>query len=100
MYIYIYVSVYDIASMVSSNEYSVDELGSKADSNNAILTGATTINGPAFLIGPVALGGAITGVYVVDVVVLQRLLVLKAPTESPILDGTVSGISRGMVRAW
>ena len=66
------MSLYSIASRVSSIEYSVDELGSKADSNNAVLTGTTTINGPAVLNGPVALGGSITGVDVVDVAGLRK----------------------------
>ena len=61
------MSLYSIASRVSSIEYSVDEFGNKADSNNAVLTGTTTINGPALLNGPVALGGSITGVDLVDV---------------------------------
>jgi len=68
------MSLYSIASRVSSIEYSVDELGSKADSNNAVLTGTTTINGPALLNGPVALGGSITGVDVIDVAGLQNAL--------------------------
>ena len=75
----------------------MDELGSKADSHNAVLTGTTTINGPALLNGPVALGGSITGVDVVDVAGLQSALDLKAPKESPTFTGTVSGISKGMV---
>jgi hypothetical protein len=91
------MSLYSIASRVSSIEYSVDELGSKADSNNAVLTGTTTINGLALLNGPVALGGSITGVDVVDVAGLQNALDLKAPKESPTFTGTVSGISKGMI---
>ena len=78
------MSLYSVASRVSSIEYSVDELGNKADSNNAILTGTTTINGPALLNGPVTLGGSITGVDVVDVAGLQSALDLKAPKESTI----------------
>ncbi|MFM7980364.1 MAG: hypothetical protein ACKPKO_13710, partial [Candidatus Fonsibacter sp.] len=47
--IYIYImSVYSLASRVSSIEYSVDELAHKADSNDAVLTGTTTINGLTF----------------------------------------------------
>ena len=91
------MSLFSIASRVSSIEYSVDELGNKADSNNAVLTGTTTINGPALLNGPVALGGSITGVDVVDVAGLQNALDLKAPKESPTFTGTVSGISKGMI---
>ena len=49
------MSLYSIASRVSSLEYSVDELGSKADS--------------------------ITGVDVVDVAGLQNAFDLKAPKE-------------------
>ena len=91
------MSLYSIASRVSSIEYSVDELGNKADSNNAVLTGTTTINGPALLNGPVALGGSIPGVDVVDVAGLQNALDLEAPTESPTFTGIVSGISKGMI---
>ncbi|MFM7988436.1 MAG: hypothetical protein ACKPKO_54900, partial [Candidatus Fonsibacter sp.] len=91
------MSVYSLASMVSSIEYSVDELAYKADSNDAILTGTTTINGPTFLNGPVALGGIIAGIYVVDVMGLQSALDLKAPKESPVFTGTVSGIYKGAV---
>ena len=42
------MSVYALASRVSSVEYSVDDLARKADSVNAVLSGATTINGLAF----------------------------------------------------
>ena len=91
------MSVYSLASRVSSIEYSVDELAHKADSNDAVLTGTTTINGPTFLNGPVALGGIITGIDVVDVMGLQNALDLKAPKESPVFTGTVSGISKGMI---
>ena len=91
------MSLYSIASRVSSIEYSVDDLGRKADSNNAILSGTTTINGPALLNGPVALGGSITGVDVVDVAGLQGALDLMAPKESPAFTGTVTGISKGMI---
>ena len=82
---------------MSSVENSVDELGRKADSFNAVLSGTTTINGPALLNGPVALGSSITGINVVDVAGLQNALDLKAPKESPTFTGTVSGISKGMV---
>ena len=54
------MSLYSLASRISSAEFSVDELSNKADSNNAVLTGTATINGPAFLNGPVALGSSIT----------------------------------------
>ena len=91
------MSVYVLASRVSSVEYSVDELGRKAQSFNAVLSGTTTINGPALLNGPVALGSSITGIDVVDVVGLQDALDLKAPKESPAFTGTVTGISKGMV---
>ena len=36
-----------ISSRISSVENSVDELGRKADSTNAVFTGKTTLNGPA-----------------------------------------------------
>ena len=57
----------NFASRVSSVEYSVDELGRKADSFNAVLSGTTIINGLALLSGPVTLGSSITGIDVVDV---------------------------------
>ncbi|MFM7989064.1 MAG: hypothetical protein ACKPKO_58100 [Candidatus Fonsibacter sp.] len=88
------MSVYSLASRVSSIEYSVDELAHKADYNDAVLIGTTTINGLTFLNGPVALGGVITGIDVVDVMGLQSDLDLKAPRESPVFTGTVSGISK------
>ncbi len=44
---------------VSSVEYSVDELGKKADSFNAVLSGTTTITGLAFFNGLVALASSI-----------------------------------------
>ena len=53
------MSLYSLASRISSVEFSVDELSNKADSNNAVLTGTTTIKGLAFLNGPVALGSSI-----------------------------------------
>ena len=67
---------------VSSVEYSVDELGRKADSFNAVLSGTTTINGPACLNGPVALGSSITGINISDVAGLQMALDLQAPSAS------------------
>ena len=56
------MSVYALASRVRSVEYSVDELARKADLVNTVLSGTTTINGLAFLNGPVALGSSITGI--------------------------------------
>ena len=82
------MSVYVLASRVSSVEYSVDELARKADSFNAALSGTTTIN------GPVALGSSITGIDISDVVGLQNALDLKAPSASPIFIGTTSGITK------
>ena len=93
----LYMSVYVLASSVSSVEYSVDEFGRKADSFNAVLSGTTTINGPAFLNGPVALGSSITGIDISDVSGLQNALDLKAPSASPIFTGTTSGITEEMI---
>ena len=44
----LYMNVYYLSTSISSVEYSADELGRKADSLNAVFTGTTTINGPAF----------------------------------------------------
>ena len=82
------MSVYVLASRVSSVEYCVDELGRNVDSTNAVLSGTTTINGVAFLNGPVALGSSITGIDISDVAGLQAALGLKAPSASPIFIGT------------
>ena len=89
--------VYVLASRVSSVEYSVDELGRRDDSCNAVLSGTTTINGLACLSGPVALGSSITFIDISDVVGLQNALDLKAPSASPIFIGTTSGITKHMI---
>ena len=47
-------AIYSFSSRISSVEYSVDELGRKAEFFNAVFNGTTTINGLAFLNGPVA----------------------------------------------
>ena len=65
---------YTLSSRISSVEYSVDELGRKADSFNAVFAGATTINGLAFLNGPVGFGNSITGIDISDVKDLQTAL--------------------------
>ena len=78
------MSVYVFASRVSSVEYSVNELGRKADSFNAVMSGTTTINGLALLNCPVALGSSITGIDISNVAALQTALDLKAPSASPI----------------
>ena len=88
-----YMSVYALASRVSSVEYSADELARKADSFNAVLSGTTTINGPAFLNGPVA-PGSITGIDISDVAGLQNALDLKAPSASPFFTGATTGITK------
>ena len=87
------MSLYSLASRISSVEFSVDELPNKADSNNAVLSGTTTINGPALLNGSVALGSSITGVDISDVAGLQTAVDLKAPSASPIFICTTSGIT-------
>ena len=91
------MSVYALSSRVGSVEYSVNELARKADSFNAVLSGTTTINGPAFLNGPVAMGSSITGIDISDVAGLQNALDLKAPSASPIFSGTTSGITKAMI---
>ena len=91
------MSRHSLASRINSVEYSVDELSNKADSNNAVLTGATIFNGPAFLNGPVALGSSITGIDISDVAGLQMALDLKAPSASPIFPGTTPGIAKYMI---
>ena len=63
----LYMSVSTLSSRISSVEYSVDELEQKADSYNAVLTGTTTVNGPALLNGPVVFGNSITGIDISDV---------------------------------
>ena len=63
---------------MSSVENSVDELEQKADSYNAVLTGTTTVNGPALLNGPVTFGNSITGIDISDVKDLQTALDAKA----------------------
>ena len=85
----VYMSVYALSSRVSSVEYSVDELGRKADSFNAVLSGTTTINGPAFLNGPVALGSSITGIDISDVSGLQTSLDDKADKTNTYTKGDV-----------
>ena len=72
------MSVYILSTRISSVENSVDELGQKADSFNAVLAGTTTVNGPAFLNGPVAFGNSITGIDISDVKDLQTALDAKA----------------------
>ena len=72
------MSVYTLSSRISSVEYSVDELGLKADSFNAVLAGTTTVTGTALLNGPVAFGNSITGIDISDVKDLQTALDAKA----------------------
>ena len=84
------MSVYSLSTRMSSVENSVDELGQKADSYNAVLTGTTTVNGPAFLYGPVTFSSSITGIDISDVNDLQTALNAKAPTANPIFTGTAN----------
>ena len=74
----LYMPVYTLYTRISSVEYSVDVLGLKADSFNAVFAGTTTINGPAFLNGPMAFGNSITGIDISDVKDLQTALGAKA----------------------
>jgi len=91
------MSVNVLASRVSSVEYSVNELARKVDSFSAVLSGTTTINGLAFLNGPVAMGSSITGIDISDVAGLQNALDLKAPSASPSFIGTTTGITKDMI---
>ena len=88
--------VYVLSSRVSTVEYKVDDSGRKADSFKAVLSGTTTINIPAYLNGPVALGGSISGIDISDVAGLQSALDLKAPSASPICTGTTTSITKDM----
>ena len=72
------MSVYNLSTRIGSVEYSVDELGRKADSFNAVFAGTTTVNGLAFLNGPVAFGNSFTGLEISDVKDLQTALDAKA----------------------
>ena len=87
------MSDYVLASRVSSVEYRAIEFARKVDSFNAVLSGTTTVNGLAFLNGPVALGSSITGIDISDVAGLQTALDIKAPSASPTFTGTTSGIT-------
>ncbi|MFM7985154.1 MAG: hypothetical protein ACKPKO_38130, partial [Candidatus Fonsibacter sp.] len=80
-----------------SVEYSVDDLGRKADSFNVVLSGTNTITGLAFLNGPVALGSSITDIDISDVAGLQSALDLKARFAIPISTGTTTGITQDML---
>ena len=90
------MSVYSLSTRMSSVENSVDELGQKADSSNAVLPGTTTVNGLAVLNGPVALGSNITGISTSDVNDWRAALGAKAPINSPTVMGAVSGVSKAM----
>ncbi len=76
---------------------SVHELGCKADSFNAVLSGTTTIAGLALLNVPVALGSSITSIDISDVAGLQTALELKAPSANHIFTGTTTGITKAMI---
>ena len=91
------MSVYILSSRVSSVENSVDELGRKADSTNAVFTGTTTLNGPVVFNGAVAFGSSIAGIDISDVSGLQASLDTKAPLASPTFTGTVNCITNSMV---
>ena len=77
------MSVYSLSTRMSSVENSVDELGQKADSYNAILTGTTTVNGPALLNGPVTFGISITGIDISDVKDLQTAWAQRRSNRRP-----------------
>ena len=56
------MSTRSLIARVSTIESNVDTLQSKADSENAVLTGTTSINGPVLLNGPVSLTSTINGI--------------------------------------
>ena len=56
------MSVRSLIARVSTIESNVDTLQSKADSENAVLTGTTSINGLVLLNGPVSLTSTIHGI--------------------------------------
>ncbi|MFM7983911.1 MAG: hypothetical protein ACKPKO_31760 [Candidatus Fonsibacter sp.] len=69
--LYIIMSVYYIASRVGSVEYRVDELITKTNSHEEILSGITPCG--------------------TDLTILQNAINLKAPKDSPAFTGTVTG---------
>ena len=79
----LYMSVDILSTRISSVENSVDELEQKAYSYNAVLAGTTTVNGLAFLNGPVTFGNSITGIDISDVKDLQTAL---RPNSSTLLS--------------
>ena len=91
------MSVYIPSSRVSSVENSVDELGRKADSTNAVFTGTIVLNGLAVFNGTAVFGSSIAGIDISNVSGLQASLDTKAPLASPTFTGTVSGITKAMV---
>ena len=91
------MSLYFLASRISSVEYTVDDLANKANSANSVFTGTTSINGPDLLNGPVAFGSSITGINITDVSGLQSSLGQKAPLASSSFMRTVNGITKSMV---
>ena len=107
------MSTRSLIARVSTIESNVDSLQSKADSENAVLTGTTSINGPVLLNGPVSFLGTISGINKSKVglenvdntsdtskpisSLTQTALDAKAPLASPTFTGTVSGITKSMV---
>ena len=86
-----------LSSRICSVENSVDELGRKAASTNAVFTGTTVLNGPAVFNSTAVFGSSIVGIDISDVSGLQASLDTKAPVASPSFTGTVSGITKAMV---
>ena len=86
-----------LSSRISSVENSIDELGRKVDSTNAVFTGTTVLNGLAVFNGAAVFGSSIAGIDISDVSGLQASLDTKAPLASPTFTGTVSGITKAMV---
>ena len=56
------MSTRSLIARVSTIESNVDTLQSKADSENAVLTGTTSINGPVLLNGAVSFTSTISGI--------------------------------------
>ena len=118
------MSTRSLIARVSTIESNVDSLQSKADSENAVLTGTTSINGAVLLNGPVSFTSTISGINkskvglgnvdntsdknkpVSDSTLAMFATVAgafdtavdkKADKSNPIFTGTVGGITKTMV---
>ena len=90
-------SIYVLSSRVSSVRFSVDKVWRNADSFNAVLSNATTINGPASFNMPVARGNSIPSIDINDVAREQTVFDLKSPSASPICTGTKTSRTQHMI---